>query len=143
MEPGIIFSVASLLAMFGWVLLLVSPWIPVWSDRLAGAVLPALISMMYFGIAVLFPAESGGFGSLAQVAELFSHSWTLAAGWLHYLAFDLVIGAWQCRTARERGIGFGWVLPCLPFTFLVGPIGFLMFLAVLGWKADVAGESVG
>ncbi|NNK16472.1 MAG: DUF4281 domain-containing protein [Sulfitobacter sp.] len=46
------------------------------------------------------------------------------------LAFDLLIGAWMCRTSRRDGLRFWLVAPCLPITFLFGPAGFLAFSIV-------------
>ena len=48
---------------------------------------------------------------------------------MHYLAFDLFVGAWETRDAVERGIS-RWILaPCLLLTFLFGPIGWLAYQA--------------
>ena len=69
----------------------------------------------------------GGFGSLAEVMALFTMPEIALAGWIHYLAFDLFVGAWEVRTARREGIAFLLVLPCLVLTFLFGPAGFLAF----------------
>jgi hypothetical protein len=54
----------------------------------------------------------------------------LLAGWLHYLAFDLFVGAWEVRTARAAAIPFLLVVPCLGLTFLFGPAGLLAFLVL-------------
>jgi hypothetical protein len=43
----------------------------------------------------LFWRSPGGFSTLAGVAVLFSNPWLLLAGWVHYLAFDLLIGSWE------------------------------------------------
>ena len=43
----------------------------------------------------------GGFGSLAEVRQLFERPGLLAAGWLHYLAFDLFVGTWIARDAAQ------------------------------------------
>ena len=48
-------------------------------------------------------------------------------GWVHYLAFDLFVGAWEVRTARAEGIPHWAVIPCLVLTFLFGPAGLLAF----------------
>ena len=69
----------------------------------------------------------GGFDSLASVEQLFESRWLLLAGWVHYLAFDLLVGAWQLRTARREGIAHLQLLPCLLATFLFGPAGYLLF----------------
>ena len=61
---------------------------------------------------------------------LFTNPEIALAGWLHYLAFDLLIGAWEVRTARREAIPHLLVLPCLALTFLFGPAGFLPFLAL-------------
>jgi hypothetical protein len=63
----------------------------------------------------------GGFSTLPDVATLFSNPWALLAGWIHYLAFDLLIGTWETRDAREHGVPPLWLVPCLVLTFLFGP----------------------
>ena len=126
----LIFSLAGLLAMAGWITLLLSPLQPVWSERIAGLAIPFLLSAGYFLLVVFSTtSEEGGFGSLAEVMALLSEEEAVLAGWVHYLAFDLLIGAWICRTARREGMSFWFAAPCLPFTFLYGPIGFVIFNA--------------
>ncbi|MCZ2496376.1 DUF4281 domain-containing protein [Xylophilus sp. Kf1] len=126
-----LFSFASLLAAIGWLTLLTSPWTPVWSQRIAGLAVPALIALPYLALMLVsFAAAPGGFSSLDGVAQLFSSRPVLLAGWLHYLAFDLLVGAWAVRDARRRGLRFAWVVPCLAATFLFGPAGFLLYLAI-------------
>ena len=75
------------------------------SDGVAGVAVPALLAATYTAIiGVSFSGAEGGFSSLQNVALLFSNPWLLLAGWIHYLAFDLLIGAWEVRDARDRGI---------------------------------------
>lgn len=129
MNLELFFSAAGMLAMIGWLALLASPFIPDWSDKIAGLAIPAILSFGYVTLSVFFSSEGdGGFNSLADVAKLFSHQGALLAGWVHFLAFDLLIGAWICRTARLEKLSFWLVLPCLPLTFLFGPAGFLAFI---------------
>lgn len=139
MNFELLFSLAGLIAMAGWLALLLSPWMPKWSDRIAGFWVPIVLSIGYVALLVFFPAENGGgFGSLAEVKQLFSSSSAMLAGWVHFLAFDLVIGAWICRKARREGIPFWMVVPCLPMTFLFGPAGFLLFTMVRGLNVRFA-----
>ena len=51
----------------------------------------------------------------------------LLAGWLHYLAFDLFVGAWQVRTARRDGIAHLAIVPGVILTFMAEPAGLLAF----------------
>ena len=45
---------------------------------------------------------------------LFTSPEIALAGWIHYLAFDLFIGAWEVRTARAERIPFLLSSPALP-----------------------------
>lgn len=125
------FSIAGLVAMAGWLTLLLSPLMPEWSDRIGGVIVPTALSLGYFALLV-WPSSGadGGFGTLAEVMDLFTHQQAALAGWVHFLAFDLFIGAWACRTARAEGLSFWLVAPCLPVIFLFGPAGLLAFQAV-------------
>lgn len=131
MNFELIFSIAGLMTMSGWLALLFSPLMPRWSDMIAGLLIPAVLAVGYTVILIFFPTQNGGgFGSFADVKLLFTNSNAVMAGWIHFLAFDLVVGAWLCREARLQNIKFWIVLPCLPVTFLFGPAGFLLFTAL-------------
>ncbi len=126
-----LFSLAGIIAIVGWLMLLISPLTPKWSDRIAGVLLPFVLSLGYL-LLLIVPASAsgGGFGTLADVIVLFSYEQAALAGWVHFLAFDLFIGAWVCRKARSEGIDFMLVVPCLPVIFLFGPAGLLAFQTV-------------
>jgi hypothetical protein len=49
---------------------------------------------------------------------------------VHYLAFDLFIGAWQVRDAQRLEVPHLLVVPCLALTFVVGPLGLLAYFIV-------------
>jgi hypothetical protein len=133
-----LFSAANALAMAGWLALLVAPRSPLVNWRGAGLAIPALLSALYAVLLALHaPGAEGGFSSLVDVAALFRTEGVLLAGWVHYLAFDLFLGAWMCRRGTEEGM-HPWLLRlCLPPTFLAGPVGLLLFL---GLRAVAAKE---
>ncbi len=130
MNHEAVFSAAGALSMLGWLALGVSPYMPRWSDRIAGGIVPVVLAVTYVAILLSPTEEGGGFSTFAEVTVLFSKPDALLAGWIHFLTFDLMVGAWVCRRARAEGIEFWWVLPCLAVTFLLGPAGLLMFAAV-------------
>ena len=131
MTPDALFQWANPLAMVGWLALAFLPLAPRFLGLVAGTVVPLLLSTAYTALALAFWSSStGGFDSLDAVARLFDNRWLLLAGWVHYLAFDLLIGAWEARTARREGIAHGLLLPCLAVTFLFGPAGYLLFQGV-------------
>ena len=120
-----LFSACNLLAMAGWVLLLAAPRQRM-AMRIAGTGIPLTLAAAYLAVFALHArGSSGGFSSLAAVAELFSNHWLLLAGWIHYLAFDLFIGAWETRDAMARRVPRLLLAPCLVMTFMLGPIGLL------------------
>ena len=128
MKAEQIFSIVNLIAMLGWILLL---FVPRWSWTrkivLSGAI-PLLLSVAYLVLIVLFFGKAdGGFDSLANVMKLFTNEWAVLAGWIHYLAFDLFVGSWEVKDAQGKGVSHWFVIPCLVLTFLLGPIGFLLY----------------
>jgi hypothetical protein len=130
MTPDQIFSLVNLIALSGWILLAAFPGRRV-VKVLAGAIVPTLLAIVYVAIiAVQWNRSSGGFSTLPDVALLFSNPWLLLAGWTHYLAFDLLIGNWEVRDAREWAIPHLLVLPCLVLTFLFGPAGWLAYVTL-------------
>jgi len=133
LTPAQIFSIANLIAMVCWVALATSLFaarMRVWIQRVTGLIVPGFFAIVYlFCIWKGFAATpGGGFGSLIQVRALFANDAALNAGWLHYLAFDLFVGTWIVRQGSVEGIHPLLLLLCLPVTFLLGPIGFLVFL---------------
>jgi len=131
MTNDMLFQIASSLALTGWLVLACAWLVPAWAERVAGLVVPVLLSIAYAGLVLAFWSRApGGFGTLDEVMALFTSPEIALAGWIHYLAFDLLVGAWEVRTARREGIAFLLVLPCLALTFLFGPAGFLLFNAL-------------
>jgi len=126
-----IFSLCGALALAGWLLLVFLPrW--KWAARLVcPVVIPLVIAAVYLWlVATTFGRTEGGFGSLAEVSLLFRDERALLAGWIHYLAFDLFVGAWEVRDAQRVGLHHLLVVPCLVLTFLLGPVGLLLYFAL-------------
>lgn len=126
-----LFSLAGTLVLPGWLLLFVLPrWQPV-TCIVTTIVIPGALALLYSGLVLTHWAGSqGGFGSLAEVSQLFGNEYLLLAGWIHYLAFDLFIGSWEVRDAKRNGIPHLAIVPCLLLTFLFGPAGLLTYLCI-------------
>ena len=102
MSPESIFTTVNLIAVAGWLLIAIMPrWKYTRMIVLSGGI-PLLLAVAYTIIMVLyFGKAEGGFGSLADVMKLFSNEWAVLAGWIHYLAFDLFVGAWEVKDAQR------------------------------------------
>jgi hypothetical protein len=126
-----IFAAANTLALAGWILLAVFPRRRWAHWHVAGVAIPAALALAYVALLAWHaPGAEGGFSTLAGVRALFARDGVLLAGWLHYLAFDLFLGAWMCRRATAEALPLWRLYPALPLTFLAGPAGLLAFLAL-------------
>jgi len=133
MTPDALFQIANPLAFLGWIALLGYPFAPKMVEAFSGYIIPGILSLMYLTlILVHWSSAEGGFDTLANVMLLFKDPGTALAGWTHFLAFDLFLGMWAAKTARAEGIRHVFMIPSLTLTFLFGPIGFLLTLALCG-----------
>ena len=131
MTPDTMFQIANPVALLGWLALALSPLAPRAADLVAALIIPLLMAVAYSALMLAYWAGStGGYGSLPEVMALFTDPHVALAGWVHYLAFDLFVGAWAIRTARAEGIAHLLVLPHLVLIFLFGPAGLLTFTAM-------------
>ena len=132
LTPDFLFTLANALALPAWALLGLAPRWRVTKTLVLSGAWPAGLALAYAALITahyLGPhGAEGGFGSLGQVAALFRDPWALLAGWVHYLCFDLFVGAWEARDAQRRGVPPWALVPALGFTFLVGPVGLLVYL---------------
>ncbi len=132
MTPTIVFSITSVIAMPMWVLMLFfSKW-KVTQFLIDFKVIPLALAFIY-AIYIFQAIQIGGmmdFGSLASIMALFTEKNALLAGWVHYLAFDLLVGMWMLDQNKELRINQLLMAPCLFLTFMLGPIGFLLFMII-------------
>ena len=132
-DPATAFSLGGLVAMLGWAGLVLAAFVkPVraYAWPAAMIVIPASLAVAYILLIQegMRAAEGGGFGSISEVRALFANDAALAAGWLHYLAFDLFVGSWIAREGPDSGVPGLLLIPCFALTFLFGPAGLLLFL---------------
>lgn len=131
-----VFQVSTIAAAVPWALMIFLPrWR--WTDRLVhsalvpGALAIAFVWLSSHGVVldiIMDPTRfEDGLGSLQSA--LATPEGALSV-WLHYLIFDLFVGAWIARDAQRRGINHLFVVPALLFTMLAGPFGFLLYLCI-------------
>jgi prepilin signal peptidase PulO-like enzyme (type II secretory pathway) len=131
MSPDTLFQIANPIAMLGWLALILTPLAPRIADWIAALIIPLLLSVAYSALILAYwSGAPGGYSSLPDVMALFTDPHIALAGWVHYLAFDLFVGAWAVRTARTERIPHLLTLPHLALIFLFGPAGFLTFYAM-------------
>ena len=136
MSPDSIFQTCSTIAIAGWlVLLIISPF---WSsfDKFLIGIIITLFTFVYAWLIfqIFAPGDFEKFGSLNGVMDLFTNKTAVTAGWVHYLAFDLLTGIWIKKNALKYNIHHLILIPCLLLTFMLGPIGLLLYLLVRAIK---------
>lgn len=131
MHPEQIFTAANMLAMAGWIILI---FLPSWkaSDKFIISIIITLMALVYTWLMVTTfkPADIESFSSLNGVKKLFENDKLVVAGWVHYLAFDLLAGMFIKNNGIRYNISHWLLVPCMLLTFLFGPAGLLLFLII-------------
>lgn len=131
MHPEQIFTAANMLAMAGWIILI---FLPSWkaSDKFIISIIITLMALVYTWLMVTAfkPADIESFSSLNGVKKLFENDKLVVAGWVHYLAFDLLAGMFIKNNGIRYNISHWLLVPCMLLTFLFGPAGLLLFLII-------------
>lgn len=135
------FDAASTAALLGWLLLASGVIVREGAARRAlllagGRLMPLLLAAAYVTLLVLYWRDepAGGFDSLDAVAQLFQSRGKLLAGWVHFLAFDLLVGRGLIDQTLQAGHSRWWLLPCLPLTFWFGPAGLLLYVLLMALR---------
>ena len=131
MSASSIFQICSAIASLGWVILI---FFPKWysADKFIIGIIVTLLSIIYswmiwssFNMSIFQK-----FGKLESVMQLFQNEKMVTAGWVHYLAFDLMAGVFIRKNAMLHGISHWLLVIPLFFTFVFGPFGLLLYLIV-------------
>lgn len=132
MTPTTVFSLVNMIALPMWILMILLPKWKVTKFLMDFKIIPVLLAVIY-AVYIIQALMAGGmmdFGSLDSVMALFTDETAVLAGWVHYLAFDLLVGMWILEQNRKVGIHQALIAVCLLGTFMFGPIGFLLFMVM-------------
>lgn len=117
-----------------WLILLCFPKYKLTQKMIDYPWIPLLIAFGY----IYFLSSSDSifsvdFSSLSGLTEMFQNSNQrgVAAGWLHYLAFDFWVGCWILKDSQKKGIKHVFVIFPMLCTFMLGPIGVIIYTIVL------------
>lgn len=124
------------LSMVGWLALFLFPRSRAVNWWLCGTIIPAIIAAFYTACCILWWNTSSvpslqRFTSHENLRAMFHQSGgLLLAGYVHYLCFDLFLGAWEARRATAQRWPYPLLLVTLIVTLLFGPTGLLLFLII-------------
>ena len=127
------FQFASIVALSAWAALFLLPTgvvnQPLW------VAVPVALLCAFYGYLLFFGGRydqagtrpRGNFRSMRGVLKLFQSPRAVLVGWVHFLAFDLMIGLFIVIDAADQGIAHGWTLASLFLTLMLGPLGLLSY----------------
>lgn len=141
MSPDNLFLLCTYGVLPAWLLLAFAPHHRLTQQLVHAVWIPLLLGPFYIH-ALFFGApapDGGGFGSLREVMALFTSPTAVLGGWIHYLVFDLFVGAWIVRDAKRQGIKHWLTLPFLFATLMAGPAGLMLYLLLrLAMKREMS-----
>lgn len=128
-----LFSLSFLLVAPFWLLMILAPtWN--WTQRVMRSVwVVAPAALLYLLLVVpdlgtVLPAVLNP--DLHGIMQLLSSEVGVTIAWVHFLAFDLFVGRWIYLDSRACRVNPILMAPILFFTLMLGPAGFLVYLAV-------------
>jgi len=132
---SLLYKIVNATAALGWSILI---FLPNWYFADSVIKYGIVVGLCVFYIYLLFIKKDtnneiypkGNFMSLEGVLLLFKNPRNLLAGWVHYLAFDLMLGIYIKHQAINLGMSHFIQIPCFLLTFMLGPVGYLLFLAI-------------
>ena len=131
MTPSQAFKIVNAIAIVQWVLMAVAPRWSITDKLVDSYAIPLLLALVYgYYIFSSWGEGKGSFATLEGVGQLFQNPKALLAGWVHYLVFDLFVGVYEYQKAPTIGMPHWVLVPCLFFTLMLGPVGFLLFFAL-------------
>lgn len=125
-----LFSAVNVSVIPAWLLLVVLPKHQITKLVVHSYLYPMLLGALYIWLMITSWGGDGGMDTLQNLKTSFGRDEILVLGWVHYLVFDLFIGAWMSRDSRTLGIHHLTLIPCLVLTLFAGPIGLVSYLII-------------
>jgi hypothetical protein len=131
MDGELLLRILNVPVLLGWAVMVLAPRARVTRWVLESDVLPLGIGVLYVSlVAPHLPGLLGQFDTLEHIGAALQRPGMLLAGWIHYLAFDFLVGRVVLADSQRRGIPHLLVAPCLVLTFMLGPTGYLAYALV-------------
>jgi hypothetical protein len=122
------FQSVNLLALLTWLFIIFLPNMK-YSRRIVFGFTIFLLSVVYaWMVFSTFKMDDfKEFSTLQGLMTLFQSEQAVLLGWIHYLAFDLMVGLYILDNGQKANIKHVFLVPCFLFTFMFGPAGLLMY----------------
>ena len=127
-----LYQICTIGVLPAWLLLIVAPKWKFTQLFVHSFFIPMLLGILYIGLQA---TDDGGNTepnalTLDGARQLFASPKGFLSGWIHYIVFDLFVGAWAVRDALRKKINHFIVIPCLLIMIALGPVGLLLYAFV-------------
>jgi hypothetical protein len=142
-----VFGLTNSIAVIAWLLVIAGPR----GQKTLALVLYLGVGLLCFSYAAMIVSMHAGWldagrlpgtpppnfldYNIAGLRNLFMSDGGLVMGWTHYLAFDLFVGQWIAKDADNKGFHRLVQVPVLLLTFVMGPVGLLIWLIMRDRRA--------
>lgn len=131
MQAETLFHVINYSTSPAWLLLIFAPRRAVTRVLVHSPAFPIALGLLHLVLVATADVPDGaGAYSLPAVAKMFATPRLALACWVHYLVFDLFVGAWLARDAQRHGLHHAAVVPCLLLTWFFGPWGLALYIGI-------------
>jgi len=129
---SLIYKSSMFIALVGWIILIGFPKAD-FTDTFITLIIVLLLSCIY-GYLLFFQKTPkgeryprGNFKHFQGIVNFFKNPKVVLVGWVHLLAFDLMVGLFIKNDALANEFSFWWIIPSLILTILFGPLGLLSY----------------
>ncbi|MFT7186094.1 MAG: hypothetical protein ACI84K_001484 [Pseudohongiellaceae bacterium] len=128
-----VFTFQNRFVMIGWLALVCLPF---WAYMPMVVMAIVLVISAVYAYLILFGRRFDDrdrrphykdFASLSGVVKMFTNRRVSLAGWLHFLAFDLLVGLFIVLDSQHHDISHFMILPILFLTLMIGPAGLITY----------------
>lgn len=138
-----LFRLSNLLVLPFWALMILLPYWRGTARLLRSPLVSAGAAVLYAALVfprlgLIWPAVARP--TLAGVIALLGSPAGATIAWTHFLAFDLFVGRWIYLDGYARGISPWLMGPVLFLTLMLGPVGFLSYMALQSLTAVSTGR---
>ena len=139
---NLLFELANLSVMPFWLAMILAPRQRL-TQRLMARPWPAAVLAVVYAtvLAPLLPSLLPLLARprLAEIAAALGTPAGATLGWLHFLAFDLLVGRWVHADSLERDLPWWRTAPVLFLTLMFGPLGWLTHLLTRDLRRPLQG----
>jgi hypothetical protein len=133
-----IFNVINIIPLPVWLLMVVAPKWYVTHKIVKSHITSVIIAIIFVILNIIFfvndtdKFDITGFFSLDIITYVFSKKFIVLICWVHYLAFDLLIGSWIFldNFNNEKQVPHLLMILCFILTYAFGPSGFLLYVTL-------------